>query len=561
RRSKISNRRPLNRFEAEQDSEKVSTSAKKLKSSKFNNDVPVDDTFGYRILHFAAFVSAISACLVCRTCGKDVILSETNKRGLGFKVIISCGNCEDKYCSSSPYIKNGYEINKGITFVMRILGIGLQGMKKFCAFMDLAAPIFYSFYDSIVQTIAIATDSVRFMSMKQAAKEEKEISITKGQTHGIMVSGDGSWRKRGYSSLYRIVTLIGYHTAKVIDIIVKSKYCKSCEYWEKHADSAEYEEWATTHTENCQSNHSGSAGKIEVDGVLEMFQRLIELHDVKYTNYIDDGDSTTFKGVTDSKPYGDIIVKKKECIAHIQKRMGTCLRNLKKSTKGLCGKGKLTGKLIDELTIYCGLSIRRNANSVENMKKEIWATLYHKLSTDENSLHGNCPQCANSWCSWQEACAENNLNSYKHKPALPIEVFNAIKPIYEDLSRDDLLERCLGGYNQNNNECFNSILWNIAPKNISSGKKVLDIATDVAVCTFNDGLSAVMKIMEVLQFTIGSNCYNFCVEADAARIRLAEVQMSDAAKEARSASKSTKKAGEYENTNTEGQLYGAGIAD
>ncbi|KYN14894.1 hypothetical protein ALC57_12886 [Trachymyrmex cornetzi] len=395
---------------------------------------------------------------------------------------------------------------------MRILGIGLQGMKKFCTFMDLAAPIFHSFYDSIVQTIAIATDSVRFMTMKQAAKEEKEISITKGQTDGIMVSGDGSWRKRGFSSLYGIVTLISCHTAKVIDVIVKSKYCKLCEYWEKHDDSAEYEEWVTTHAENCQSSHSGSAGKMEVDGVLEMFQRSIELHDVKYTNYIGDGDSTTFKGVTDAKPHVDIIVKKKECIAHIQKRMGTRLRN----TKSLGGKGKLTGKLIDELTIYYGLSICRNANSVKNIKKEIWATLYHKLSTDENPQHGNCPQGAR----------------YKHKPALPIEVFNAIKPIYEDLSRDDLLERCLGGYTQNNNECFNS-LWNIAPKNVSSDKKV-DIATDVAVCTFNDSLSAVMKIMEVLQFTIGSNCYNFCVEADAARIRLAEVQLSDAAKEARS---------------------------
>ncbi|KYN29310.1 hypothetical protein ALC57_01250 [Trachymyrmex cornetzi] len=260
--------------------------------------------------------------------------------------------------------------------------------------------------------------------------------------------------------------------------------------------------FATTHAENCQSNHNGSAGKMEVDGILEMFQRSIKLHDVKYMNYIGDGDSTT---------------------------------------------------LIDELTIYYGLSIRRNANSVENMKKEIWATLYHKLSTDENPQHGNCPQGANSWCSWQKACAEN-LNSYKHKPALPIEVFNAIKPRYEDLSRDDLLERLFGWIHS-------KILWNIAPKNVSSGKKVLDIAMDVAVCTFNDGLSAVMKIMEVLQFTIGSNCYNFCVEADAARIRLAEVQMSDAIKEARSASKSTKKAGEYENTNTEGQLYGAGIAD
>lgn len=55
--------------------------------------------------------------------------------------------------------------------------------------------------------------------------------------------------------------------------------------------------------------------------------------------------------------------------------------------KNIGGKGKLTGKLIDELTIYYGLAIRRNTGSIKNMKKEIWATLYHKISTDENPQH------------------------------------------------------------------------------------------------------------------------------------------------------------------------------
>ncbi|EGI67900.1 hypothetical protein G5I_03461 [Acromyrmex echinatior] len=59
---------------------------------------------------------------------------------------------------------------------------------------------------------------------------------------------------------------------------------------------------------------------------------------------------------------------------HVQKRMGTHLRNLKKRTKGLGGKGKSTGKLIDELSIYFGLAIRRNCESVEKMKTAIWAT-------------------------------------------------------------------------------------------------------------------------------------------------------------------------------------------
>lgn len=53
--------------------------------------------------------------------------------------------------------------------------------------------------------------------------------------------------------------------------------------------------------------------------------------------------------------------------------MGTQLRKVKKENKGLGGRGKLTAKLIDELTVYYGLATRRFSNSVEEMKNAIWA--------------------------------------------------------------------------------------------------------------------------------------------------------------------------------------------
>ncbi|XP_011064116.1 PREDICTED: uncharacterized protein LOC105151863 [Acromyrmex echinatior] len=71
------------------------------------------------------------------------------------------------------------------------------------------------------------------------------------------------------------------------------------------------------------------------------------------------------------------------------------------------------------------------------------------------------------------------------------EVFKAVKPIYEELSSDDLLSRCLGGYIQNNNESFNSVLWSIAPKGVHSSKAIVDIAANFAVCNFNDGLKSI----------------------------------------------------------------------
>lgn len=105
------------------------------------------------------------------------------------------------------------------------------------------------------------------------------------------------------------------------------------------------------------------------------------------------------------------------------------------------------------------------------MKKEIWATLYHKISTDEKPEHQFCPVGENSWCSYQKAKATNTLSSYTHKPSMSDVVFNAVKPIYEELSKDELLNRCLGGYTQNNNKSFNASVWAIASKTQALGKK------------------------------------------------------------------------------------------
>ncbi|KYQ50093.1 hypothetical protein ALC60_10830, partial [Trachymyrmex zeteki] len=75
------------------------------------------------------------------------------------------------------------------------------------------------------------------------------------------------------------------------------------------------------------------------------------------------------------------------------------------------------------------------------------------------------------------------------------------------------------------------------------------------------GISSLMKVIKALDMTIGTNCYNFCVEADQHRIHLSDRSLTEAAKQARIASKSTRKEEEELNINLEGQLYGAGIAD
>ena len=76
--------------------------------------------------------------------------------------------------------------------------------------------------------------------------------------------------------------------AKVIDLVVKSKVCKACEKWVGKEKMDEYLEWHEDHMDECTANHESSSGKMEVDGVIEMFRRSVEWFSVKYKRYVGD---------------------------------------------------------------------------------------------------------------------------------------------------------------------------------------------------------------------------------------------------------------------------------
>ena len=122
-----------------------------------------------------------------------------------------------------------------------------------------------------------------------------------------------------------LVSAASMDSGKIIDIAVMSKHCK-CKN--------------KKHGENCPANFSGTSGSMEVSGAEKIFARSVDQYGVRYVNYLGDGDSKAFMRVVQNKPYGDNIeIKKLECVGHIQKRMGTRLRNLK-ATKRKLSDGK-----------------------------------------------------------------------------------------------------------------------------------------------------------------------------------------------------------------------------
>ncbi|XP_047126728.1 uncharacterized protein LOC124807953 [Hydra vulgaris] len=160
-------------------------------------------------------------------------------------------------------------------------------------------------------------------------------------------------------------------------------------------------------------------------------------------------------------------------------------------------------KTINTLQNYYGTAIRQILNSIYGMKKGFWATLFHNLDIlGETGRHKFCPRNVNSWCMWQS----NKLtgkSTYKAKLNIPLAINEILKPIFQDLSRDELLSKCLHGQTQNNNEAINNFILKKCPKDVYVSQNILEIAVASAVLEFNDGASGIYEVFQKLQIKTG----------------------------------------------------------
>ena len=92
------------------------------------------------------------------------------------------------------------------------------------------------------------------------------------------------------------------------------------------------------------------------------------------------------------------------------------------------------------------------------MNSAIKTSLYHVCD-----YHDRCPKSDDTWSLYQKDKL-NGTKDYKSKGALPLEIRSAIIPIYNNLTKPKMLEKCLHGKTQNANECFNGMIWERLPK-------------------------------------------------------------------------------------------------
>jgi hypothetical protein len=477
--------------------------------------------------------------LKCPDCGSKMTshIDMKKKNGFSHYIVLQCEDteCEWKHCFHSSQ-KQGpsYNVNVRAVLAFREIGRGHSAMVTFTKIMNMPPPPTSRNYMKIQnqKLLPVVKQLANDSMMNNAADVKQSCGNDEGECG---ISLDGSWQRRGHVSHNGVVTAISIDTKKCLDVEVMSDKCKGCQNWRKKVNHPKYEEWKANH--KCKINHTGSAGSMETAGAVRIFQRSFVQRGLKYKNMLGDGDSSTYNAIVENKPYGDdCIPNKLECIGHVQKRVGSRLRRLKKSAKGvklsdgktLGGKGRLTDGKIDILQNYYGFAVRENLDDVNKMATAIKATLFHVASSDSDPQHHLCPDGDDSWCGYKR-----EKESYQHKNGIPKCIVQKIEPVFDDLSKLELLQKCTHGLTQNVNECLNGLIWDRCPKTTYVELETVTLATYLAVLKFNDGDISFLKLFKDLDIEPGVFTLKGAEKCDVSRIKLSAKKSKDSVKKQR----------------------------
>ena len=120
-----------------------------------------------------------------------------------------------------------FDSNLRSVLAFREIGKGHKAMSTFCGFINLSKEISKTQYDKANEKLLNAYQNTCFQSCKNAALET---TIKLGGSSDVVidcqVSVDGTWQKRGHSSLNRVVTVFQKKMGSVWTILCYQKHAK-----------------------------------------------------------------------------------------------------------------------------------------------------------------------------------------------------------------------------------------------------------------------------------------------------------------------------------------------
>ena len=314
----------------------------------------LEEPSGMSIMDTKILAAAIISSAICKNCknprSKLTLLSTCKKSGLAEHFRLVCSVCQSttKFSTSNKANHDqSYEVN--LRSVNASLPIGHAGLSKFCTKMNLPQPVTSKPYNYLSKKLEKSGTISAERIMKEAAErlcnrvmEEEpdncEVAEDGRILANVAVTVDGTWQKRGHSSKIGVVLVVSVLTGEILDFEVKSLFCHACQQRSTlDRNSKQYIDWMAVHKKDCCCNFEGSSGEMEVKGAMDIFSRSIESRNLKYTTFVGDGDSGCFGKVQEclKEKYGSsYIIRKEECVGHLQKRIGTALNVLALNLNG-----------------------------------------------------------------------------------------------------------------------------------------------------------------------------------------------------------------------------------
>jgi hypothetical protein len=555
----------------------IPASASQSKVRLENFEIPIEG--GNRLVDVSNLLDFIQASPCSECLAQEGFEVAEVKMGVASTFTFRCKACrfhrELKSSKEHTYAGDKYaENNTRVAAATLAIGKNYTTICKFLAYLNLPPLMAYRFWQKNMAMLDEVYQQAAEDSMLQAADEERQLAMvpaavaTEGEmpvvedvVQDITCSCDGTWQKRGFSSNNGVCTVLTATGKKVLDVEVMSRYCNSCAAQRKRLNAADFAIWHQNHVERnqCDCNHTGSAGAMEPAGMLRIFQRSIPKRRLRYVKYLGDGDSKTFKTLLEAEPplYPGTALTKLECTGHVQKRAKTKLASVisncsskeyvndkGKKVKGIGGRNGITEWHIRRIQGHYGAAIRNNAGNLEAMTAAVWSIYYHRRG-DHSKCGIDCP-------------APTDLpKANVHR--LPDYVMNELQPAFHQLADESLLTRCLHGGTQNNNESFHHLIWERCPKTVFATLRRLRLAVNGAILSFNDGEMKALNVFKRLGFhTIGSAAYLWARRCDHARIKQSVQQTSAATKSGRKRKTFHNISEAAKKKKAEGEVYAAG---
>ena len=184
---------------------------------------------GYRLLDLS-ILQDIFICLNCPNCQETgtMFLEEDHerKKGLASYLVITCECGYEKEFYTSQTVDNSnnttskkgmkpFEINIRAVYGMRAIGADHASLEKFCGFLNMPKPMTAKNFINISNNLRDAAKVVAQRSMMTAVNELRiKSNLNETDIIDTGVSVDGTWQRRGFSSLNGVVAVISIDSSQ-----------------------------------------------------------------------------------------------------------------------------------------------------------------------------------------------------------------------------------------------------------------------------------------------------------------------------------------------------------